>query len=741
MVSVNFNPIGSWLIVAAFALVVTVLTLWAYSARMRGGSGRWRWIAVGLRLMAVLLCVLAALRPSVVFQEKKKQPTSLVFLTDASSSMTITDMVGGQERWTVARAAVDQARAAASKLGENVTPKFYQFDSKLRDDPEKDAPEPDGHETAMGQALLDALRRESGMRVASIVLLGDGNNNTGISPLIVAKEFKAQQVPIVTVGFGTDTAGEDSKDIAVHDLIASPTVFVKNQLQVRGVLKVRGFAGQTLDVEMLVEDQDQPVASRQIKVPQGVETIPISGLSHAFKSPGEKRVTLRVKPKKGELIQTNNEISTFVTVLKGGLSVLFVQGPHSPWEQKFWLRAVRTSPDIQGDLKWLHLPVSRDTGKGELPDELFTYPRYDVYVLSDLPANFLTPTQQALLTRAVQKGAGLIMLGGRSSFGAGGWERTDLAEVLPVIMRPSDGQIEPEGGVRFQPNTRGLDNYLLQIAPNKTESQRIWRALPPLPGVNHLGEPKKNALIFGQTEGGRAEPVMIGMDGPGRVLAFGGETWVWARTLDDEGPLAYRRFWRQVIFWLAHKEDKGENEVKLSLDARRLSIGEKLGFGITARDEKGVALTGVTFKVKAEREGGEPKFSEPLDSFSKGEESRGTFYAKDAPPGDYRISVEATRDGKEIGRDSARFIVYQDDRELENPAADNQLMKQIAEASGGEALTPDQLPKYLDSLKGKAFSESLSQTEKKIWDNWPFLLLFTAILMLEWWLRKRHGWV
>jgi len=46
--------------------------------------------------------------------------------------------------------------------------------------------------------------------------------------------------------------------------------------------------------------------------------------------------------------------------------------------------------------------------------------------------------------------------------------------------------------------------------------------------------------------------------------------------------------------------------------------------------------------------------------------------------------VVASRDGKEVGRDSARFLVYQDERELENPAADRALLRQVAEASGGE---------------------------------------------------------
>ena len=98
--------------------------------------------------------------------------------------------------------------------------------------------------------------------------------------------------------------------------------------------------------------------------------------------------------------------------------------------------------------------------------------------------------------------------------------------------------------------------------------------MPPLSGINHLGRLKPNAQVFGQSAGDRvAEPIMVGSEvGSGRVLAFGGETWVWARA-SNEARSAHRKFWRQVIFWLAHKEDKGENEVKLTLDARRIAVG------------------------------------------------------------------------------------------------------------------------------------------------------------------------
>ena len=52
--------------------------------------------------------------------------------------------------------------------------------------------------------------------------------------------------------------------------------------------------------------------------------------------------------------------------------------------------------------------------------------------------------------------------------------------------------------------------------------------------------------------------------------------------------------------------------------------------------------------------------------------------------------------GTEIGRDTARFLVYQDDRELENPSADLKLAREIAELTGGEMVSPERLASALE---------------------------------------------
>ena len=500
--SVSLNPIGPWPALVAAAFVVLVLTLWAYARKLRGSSGGWRWVALGLRLLALLLCLLAALRPSVILQEKKRQAATLVFLLDSSTSMTLSDEVKGQTRWAVGRKALEQAVETAKSLGPNLEVRAYRFDATLKEAKlDEPAAEPEGRETDLGTALLEAEKREAqnNKRIARMVVLSDFASNNGINPLVAARRLRDQQIPVVTVGLGSESAGAGSRDISVQDIATAPTVFVKNVLEVRGNLKARGFAGQPIEVEMLVEGQTAPVARVQVRVPEGVDAAPITGLKYIPQTPGEKKVTLRVKPLDGEFVTTNNEISTFVTVLSGGLNVMFLQGPNFTWDYRYLMRSIMTSPDIQVEGVVIRRPARGEAS--EVDDAEFAQGRYNIYVLSDLPAEYLAPHQHKLLADAVRKGAGLMMLGGRTSFGAGGWAQTELADILPAEIHPGDGQLEPEGGVRFVPSNTGLTSYILQIGASKADTAKLWDMMPPILGTNRFGEPKRGAEILAQTGG------------------------------------------------------------------------------------------------------------------------------------------------------------------------------------------------------------------------------------------------
>jgi uncharacterized membrane protein len=735
--SVSFSPIGPWPLVAIAAAAVIVLTIWAYRTRLAGTMGRWRWVALGLRLAAVLLCLLAAVRPSVILMQKVKQTATMIFLVDDSSSMGLRDEVRGQSRWEVARKGMGMARDATKKLSPGLEARFYRFNSTVSEEKPDSPDKADGKQTALGTALMESLKRQSGNRVAGIVIHTDGASNEGLAPLSAAQHLRSQQVPVFPVGVGSESAGAASRDIAVRSLDARGPVFVKNKLLVGGTLNVRGYGNQPLEVELRVEGEDKPVAKTTVRAAEGREVVTIRGLEYIPQTPGEKKVTLSVKPKEGELNKNNNEVSTFVSVLKGGLNVLYIHGSNFSWEYKYLVRALDPSPDIHTDLKVIRKPAQENGG--EIKDDEFAPGRYDVYVIGDLPANFLTPIQQRLLVRAVERNAGLIMLGGRASFGAGGWTNTDIGNILPTEIHPGDGQMEPENGIKVIPEERNLDNYVLRLGPTRTESKRIWGELPPITGANRLGPARPGATVMARSPD--REPLMVGQDvGKGRVLAFGGETWGWARA-SEETQLAHRKFWRQGIFWLAHKENQGESQVKLKLDRRRLAVGEKLEMIVTARDPKNEPITDAKYETTVTRIGpGEKGKDEPGPPlYNQGEEARGSYFATAA--GEYLVTVNGFQNGKDLGQDKARFLVYQDDRELENPAADFALLRQIAELTSGKFLTPEQLGKYLKSLDGKAYTDYVSQSERRIWDNWYFFLLFVVLLTAEWWLRKRHGWV
>ncbi len=741
---VSFTPIAPWWILAAISLSVLWLTLWAYRKRLNAAAGRWQYVAVGLRLAALLLCFLAALRPSVILKEKKKQAASLVFLVDASSSMRIGDEIGGKSRAEIALDALDRGLKGVKGLEKDLEVKVYEFDSKVADPKPGDLTPPRGRETALGSAMIDVHKKQEGTnkRLARLVILSDFSSNTGLNPRIAAERYKGLGTPVTTVGIGTENAGAGSRDLAMRDILTSPTVFVKNELEVKGSLVARGFANQMLDVELLVEGESAPVAKTRIKAPDDSQVIPIPGLKFVPKSPGEKLLTLRVVKRDGELVETNNEVSTFVTVLAGGLNVLFLQGGGLGWDYLYLMRSVETSPDIQ--VEGIRLHARADGDRSQVDDAEFIPGKYNVYILGDLSADYLTPRQHKLLADAVRKGAGFMMLGGHSSFGDGGWADTEIASILPTTIHQGDGQLEPEVGVKFTPSPLGLDGFLLQVGATREESTRIWNEMFPMQGMNHLGEPKLGASILATSPPPVAEPLMLSLrigGDTGRSIAFAGETWVWARS-SEQGRLAHRRFWRQVIFWLAHKENDAGEHVTLTLEKRRIAVGEKLDLRAVARDAKGTIVPGVQYKAHYERE--EPNAaSQPLEIPTQGDEGKGSIYATEyaGKPGKYTVTVTAEKDGKEIGHDSARFLVYQEDRELENPSADLKLAREISEMTGGELVSPERLGTHLSGLDRASFTEYSTPTEYKVWDNWPFLILFTLLLTIEWYLRKRHGWV
>jgi len=749
IVRVSADPVGGWASAAAVALAVLLL-VWLATTR-RVSPARRRWLMT-LRLGAGLLLLLTWLRPSMVWIEITRRLATLAVLLDSSRSMQVADEAGKRTRWQAAQAALQEAQPALRELAKTVQVKVYTFDDKLRPVPFSDSgleleSTPLGEQTAMGAALDELLKQHAGERLVGVLLLGDGaqraNAPLDLPPQVAARRLADLGFKLYTVAFGQARGVGDARDIALEELITNPTVYVKNVLPVSGTLRSEGFAGQPLAVRLLWEESPgnmRPVAALPLTPREGSEQLPYE-FSYEPQTPGEYKLTVEVEPQPRELLTTNNRISTFVTVLKGGLSVLYLCGEPLP-EQKFIRWALDTSPDIKLDYVYIRANVP-STRPPDLLQRLQPG-KYDVYLIGSLDASAFSREELQRLADTIDAGAGFMMLGGAHSFGAGRYRGTPLERVLPIQIHPTEGQdfnaelrsdLHLLGKLQMLPTTIGLRQSLLQLAPGE-QNRAAWAQLPPLEGANRFAGVQPGAVVLAETQ--EKAPLLVAREyGRGRVLAFAGDT-TWKWWLAGHQAL-HKRFWRQSVLWLARKDETAENRVWVKLDQRRFRPGSRVEFSAGAETPEGEPLPDAVLQAEIMA----PDGTRRRVTLRRQDQLHQGTYLDTRLPGDYTIVVEARQGDTPLGSARARFLVYEQDLELDNPAADPGLLASLSAITGVDRpITPEELPRLLEQLQKETEKlEVETQVRRTLYDNWLLLVLFVAVLCCEWYLRKRWGLV
>lgn len=730
--------------------------LWTY---LRGAGlavraerpGRWRWL-IGLRLLSWAILTFAMFRPAIEWSRDDDRPAVLLFADDASRSMSTRD---GPQNSTRREHLLKTLKAAEPEL--KAFPKkteivFADFDRDLRIVTTPDATTP-GQQTALGYILDAAGTQLRGKRVLAVLLLSDGAFRAlppyDLAPQIAARKLADGEIRLDTVPFGTTALAEAALDVVADDLAVSPTVFVKNKVVASAKVRTFGAAGRDITVRLMIEEPGerkpgQPprmklaAPAKRIKPTQASQVVPVE-FDFIAENPGEWRLTLEAVPLPGEQQITNNELTTYITVLKGGLRVAYFDTIRP--EQK-WIRRVDESPDIQLDFQEIRrIPAGAVT---KIDPAFFEPGKYDVYIIGDVPASVFGEELLTRLGQLVESGSGLMMLGGYRSFGAGGYANTSIAEWLPVNMRPTDivnGEaLDPsqqlEGSLPMVPVGSGLQHFVTRL-DTPANNVATWKTLPPLNGANRFTQPlKRLAVPLAETPQG--QPLLVSMEsGRSRSMAFAGDTtYLWPQAGFLE---LHQRFWQQCILWLAHKDVQGDTSIWVKLDNRRFRPGQPVDFTMGARDSEKRAIPDADFDVKVI---GPKDKTVALTAQRANPDSLGKFLDTQLP-GEYRIVVGAKHKDKSLGIPAeARFVVYDQDLELHNPAADPVLLQELSRLTGGQHVPPDQLKQHLQNLHRDVLSRNYRQVKLvTLWDNWILLVVFVGVLTAEWALRKRSGLV
>lgn len=185
------------------------------------------------------------------------------------------------------------------------------------------------------------------------------------------------------------------------------------------------------------------------------------------------------------------------------------------------------------------------------PTTLEALSAYDVVILSDIGANTLLlhpdtfarsipkPDRLALIHEYVERGGGLVMIGGYLTFqgieAKARYAGTRVEDALPVTMLPGDDRVEVPQGV--EPVLADGSHPIGAGLPG---------AWPRLLGYNRI-VPRTGASVVARVG---TDPLLVaGVHGHGRSVAFAsdcGPHWCPPSFIEWEG---YPRLWRQIVAW------------------------------------------------------------------------------------------------------------------------------------------------------------------------------------------------
>ncbi|HLA83623.1 MAG TPA: hypothetical protein VJL29_02430 [Thermoguttaceae bacterium] len=759
-----------------WATVLLVIVLVAFVVMVYSREGRrvgvfWKAALATIRLALVGLVLL--MMSQLVLCIERTGPSYLAVVLDDSASMTVVDRYEGRADERLAKRIQAAGLRPAQMSRENLAKMLllegdakwlrrFGQDYKLRfyfltgaresraDEPGSLADEirrraADGRSTRLGETVARVLDDLRGTTPAGIVLLTDGINTEGPGLDKAAALARRRGVPLLIVGLGDD---RPVADFRLTDLLMDDVVFADDVVFVEATLSAPGYGGRPLRVTLRQEGRADSLA--EMEVTADAEELPQTvRIPYRPTEPGRFRWTIEVEPVEGELQTDNNRLTGDVEVRKERIRVLLVQA-YPNFEYRYLRQMLGRDPTIR-----LHTLLQEADPEYAQQDAaaLAVFPvrreklfEYDVVILGDVDFRRLGESALENLAALVDRPAGggsLVFLAG-PEYDPTALRGTPLERLLPIglgsVALPQPDVLLTEG-FTVEPTALGLASPAMQLGDTPDETETIWANLPPLYWMIDAPEVKPGARVLAVNprrmgHGGRPLPVIVlQYVGAGKVLMHTtDETWRWRLGVGDR---YFARYWVQMIRYLARSKlmDKGRGAV-LDTDRREYRSGETVRFRMRWVDPRRVPSAGEDVVLVVEQEGGRTR-RVPMVRQAARDMFEGVL--DDAAPGRYHTWVAGV--GAEGAVATVDFTVAEPAGEFEHVQMEAALLREAARQTRGRFYTIDDADNLISELPsgGQAPIETLPPVP--LWNRWPMLALFLALLVTEWVARKWKGMV
>lgn len=609
--------------------------------------------------------------------------------------------------------------------------------------------------------LSFALQRGSSGNgeVLGLIVLTDGRDHSGQNIPGMAAALKLGNSPVYPIQLGSTYR---PKDLSIALLEHPQAVYKGDHPQLKVTLTTVGFEGQTIDLELVSDDQpDAEPIRRSVKVEGNTLTVEFDLDANEL---GRKSFTVRTPVQKDETRDDNNSRSFSFTVVDDRAKVFLADG-EARWEFRYLYAAL--SRDDRVDLKTVlfdqpHIGVLPEPffpRRFVLPDDsndLAGSPlgETDLAIVGDVsPVQFTDATWNLMLKFVSEGGTLVLSAGSRYMPMAHRSEALEqllpVTKLVPISLADKTQEASPtRRGLPLRLTADGEQQPMLQFAPDLAQNVATWKALPGQTWAL-LGEAKPSATVWATTQvpAGRIEGlstdrrfgvIVHQFVGSGQVVWIGTDaTWRWRYRVGDK---FHHRYWAQLARWAAaNKMSAGTEYVRFGLEKAELEQGQDAR--VRARWTHPFLQKHPKLKSKASffRRGddGDHPFTtielNPLPGSPLQYEGR----ALALPSGEYQVRLESDAIGdKRI--ETPLFVHDKPSMELSDVSTNHDLLAKIADASGGRLFLPDEVHDLPKMFKKVEESTSLYQ-EITLWDRWPWLVVLFTLMMIEWVLRKLNG--
>ena len=769
MTAIRFSGAWPWWLIL---LVGVVGSLWIarwYWRESRHLSNPMRWLLPTLRGCTFFLILLMLAGPTLFHQHIEGQLSRIRVLLDVSPSMATVDvdqpetsrlkrvvtwLVGEDSKTQPATGWLKELqkhhRVELQASATTSSDSLIWSSQGLAPPPSADSIAIHGTDSAIGDFLASALipnsrnnltKEAATEGITAVVLITDGQSNSGMSLADAALRFRSVEIPIFAIGVGSDS---EPSDLGILNAEHSQRVDRQDTLRGTVLVKERCKAGTLYQLQ--IKSMDQIVFSKVIesidKGPRRIEfEIPAEPLVDQSKKQLLGGMDYTAVPidldfsLEGQVIEVGLENNSFSSSLWGvdRKNRVLILDQRGGWEMRYIKNA------MERDTSW-ETVVS--IGKSAFDKEFFPSTRAKLFEFDLIMASFDTvqkfsEEQQTWISDFVSvSGGGLILIDSKRDGGSPIAESV-LSPLLPVRLAEAPSE---SGNQTIRVGPSAINQSAFQLGSNSLPNDQVWAQLPTPKSIRTVkvepGAEMMVELVSTASDKATQPLVVTKLFGQGRVIYFASdETWRWRANVAD---LYHQRFWNQIATW-GMRAPFAVNDAYASLDSgqRVYSTVDSITVRAMLKTDRAQPLEDAMVQAVLEREG----VRHAVFPLVQESDARGFYRATfgPIPEGSYCVRLEVVGIPGDALTLQTQFIVRPPvDIEMQSLACNTDSLRQTAAMTGGEFAMLNDAASISEKLK-QFRTGKIIESQTLLWQSTPWFATIVGLLAIEWYLRKRAG--